>query len=105
MVDLLLLLSWFQTSALLACYPGAGDSSHFEVATLDHHSGAIRVDMSHRWDDPGQPRPRLHEDSLICDRESVRARHMSGHTHDERQTVNQLILVVKICLSAIMYIH
>lgn len=47
-----------------------GDSSHFEVATLDHHSGAIRVDMSHRWDDPGQPRPRLHEDSLICDRES-----------------------------------
>ncbi len=35
--------------------------------TMDHASGALRLDLEHRWDDPAPPRPITPEDELICD--------------------------------------
>lgn len=34
---------------------------------MDHDAGSLRLDLRHRWDDPGAPTPLVPEDELICD--------------------------------------
>lgn len=52
--------SRYQTSArhcsFFSC-PFAGDAEGYRLYTLDHGSGSLRLDLQHRWDDPGRPRP------------------------------------------------
>jgi hypothetical protein len=44
-----------------------GDGSGYELFTLDHEDGSLRLDLAHRWADASQPRPVLHEGELLCD--------------------------------------
>jgi hypothetical protein len=53
--------------AVLPCCTAAGTAEGYELHTLDHGSGALRLDLAHRWDDLSPPQPLLPEDELICD--------------------------------------
>lgn len=44
-----------------------GDAEGYELYTMDHDAGSLRLDLRHRWDDPGAPTPLVPEDELICD--------------------------------------
>lgn len=44
-----------------------GTAEGYELYTMDHDTGALRLDLAHRWDDPSAPHPLLPEEELICD--------------------------------------
>lgn len=35
--------------------PPAGDGDGFQLYTMDHDTGDLRLDLAHRWDDPSPP--------------------------------------------------
>ena len=56
-----------QTECCTASCTAAGTAEGYELYTMDHDSGALRLDLAHRWDDPSAPQPVVPEDELICD--------------------------------------
>lgn len=45
----------------------AGDAEGYRLYTMDHETGALRLDLEHSWADPSGPRPLTPPDELICD--------------------------------------
>jgi hypothetical protein len=45
----------------------AGTAEGYELYTVDHDSGALRLDLRHRWDDASPPQPLTPQEELICD--------------------------------------
>ncbi len=39
-------------------FPCAGTQEGYELYTVDHESGSLRLDLAHRWDDPSAPQAR-----------------------------------------------
>lgn len=44
-----------------------GSEEGYEMFTMDHDSGEMRLDLAHRWDDAGPPKPVVPLAELICD--------------------------------------
>lgn len=49
----------------------SGDGKAYELFTLDHEDGSLRLDLAHTWADAAAPQPTLHEEALLCDPNSV----------------------------------
>jgi len=49
----------------------SGDGKAYELFTLDHEDGSLRLDLTHAWADAAAPQPALHEEELLCDPNSV----------------------------------
>jgi hypothetical protein len=49
----------------------AGDRDGYQMFTVDHEDGSLRLDLAHGWADAAPPRPVLPEDQLLCDPLSV----------------------------------
>ncbi|PSC75593.1 calcineurin-like phosphoesterase [Micractinium conductrix] len=44
-----------------------GTEEGYELYTMDHDTGGLRLDLKHSWDDSSSPQPLMPEDELICD--------------------------------------
>ncbi|KAL4854283.1 hypothetical protein ACK3TF_004974 [Chlorella vulgaris] len=44
-----------------------GTAEGYELYTVDHDTGSLRLDLKHGWHDPSPPQPLLPEDEQICD--------------------------------------
>ncbi|GLC33772.1 hypothetical protein PLESTB_000113900 [Pleodorina starrii] len=44
-----------------------GGPEGYQLFTVDHDSGALRLDMEAKWDEQGPPVPVVPEDELLCD--------------------------------------
>ena len=53
----------------LACMLFAGTQQGFELLTVDHGTGRLRVDLEGAWDGAEPPVPRLPPDDQLCDSE------------------------------------
>ncbi|PNW74215.1 hypothetical protein CHLRE_13g589870v5 [Chlamydomonas reinhardtii] len=47
-----------------------GDSDGYQLYTVDHDTGGLRLDLAARWVDPGAPTPLIPEEELVCDPDS-----------------------------------
>lgn len=44
-----------------------GGKDGFQLYTMDHGSGTLRMDLEHRWDDASSPVPFKLAEELLCD--------------------------------------
>jgi hypothetical protein len=49
----------------------AGDRDGYQLFTVDHEDGSLRLDLAHGWADTTSPQPVLPDDQLLCDPLSV----------------------------------
>lgn len=49
----------------------AGDSRGYQLFTVDHEDGSLRLDLAHAWAETSPPQPVLPQDQLLCDPLSV----------------------------------
>jgi hypothetical protein len=67
LVSTMLFLTVLSCTLRYTAVPPAGTAEGYELYTVDHDTGSLRLDLKHGWHDLSPPQPLLPEDEQICD--------------------------------------